>query len=68
MKLVENKLPGDEFVILFDDVHREGEMDTLKYLMGWFNENNIVADYNIYSGEKSVAVLATPKYKWALSY
>lgn len=68
MKLVKHKVPGSEFVILFDDVNREGEMDTLKYLMGWFNQQNIEADYHIYSGEKSVAVLTTPKYKWALSY
>ena len=68
MKLMENKQSGSEFVVLFDDVNRTGEMDTLKYLMGWFNEKGIAADYQIYHGEKSVAVVTTPQYKWALSY
>jgi hypothetical protein len=68
VKVTEQKKSGDEFLILFDDLNRIGEVDTLNYMMDSFKERGIEADSFIYSGEKSVAVIATPKYKWALSF
>jgi len=66
--ILADKKKGDEFMVLFDDMNRKGELDTLHYLMNQLKERGIEASYNIYSGEKDVAVIATNQYKWALSF
>lgn len=68
VKVLAQKKSGDEFLVLFDDVQRKGELDTLHYLVDQLKERKIEVNYNIYAGEKSVSVIATPKYKWALSF
>lgn len=55
--------PKDEFIILVDDYHREGEKDTINELLKVFELNNLDTFFTSYSGNKSVAVIATKKYR-----
>lgn len=56
---------NDEFIIILDDYHREGEKDTMKALLSIFNNKNIEVSLGVYSGNKSVAILATQMYNYA---
>lgn len=57
----------DDFIIIFDDFDRTGEKQTAEELIKLFKKKNINIHLGIYSGSKSVLVLATDKYKYIKS-
>ena len=59
---------NDEFIILIDDYHRVGEKETVKELLNLFKKKNITIYWGEYSGNKSVFVLGTEKYKSIQSF
>lgn len=63
--LAQNFDKKDEFIIIMDDYHRKGEQDTVNDLMSKFKDRNIDVTLGVYTGSKSVAILATKKYKYA---
>lgn len=58
---------GDEFIILFDDTNRKGEKDTLADVLRIFKDKNIDVFINNYVGNKTNTIIATGKYKFAIS-
>ncbi|XCF07744.1 hypothetical protein ABI125_07745 [Tamlana crocina] len=68
LDLAKKLTSNDDFIIIFDDYQRHGEQQTVKDLLELFRQNNIIVYEAIYSGNKSLAVLATAKYKYATSY
>lgn len=67
VELFEKKLLNDEFIVLIDDYEREGEQETAKEFMHILKQNAISFDSVEYQGKKKQLVIATPKYKYALS-
>lgn len=67
VKLVQALNPGDQFIIIMDDVNRRGETETLQALKTGLEKKNITIQSGIYEGLKSVAILATSEYKFACS-
>jgi len=66
--LLSQKLnPGDEFVIILDDYHRQAEQETGKELISLLKQRNINIHTGTYSGNKSQLVVATDKYKFSTS-
>jgi hypothetical protein len=57
----------DEFIILLDDYNRKGEQETFEDLLQLFRKKNIKTYHQSYSGNKSVMVIATEKYKYITS-
>jgi hypothetical protein len=68
MSIADGFKPQDQFVIIMDDYNRQGEKDTVADLFALFKQKNITLFHNIYSGNKSVFVIATEKYKYATSF
>lgn len=66
--LVQNLNQDDEFIIVMDDYHRKGEMETTNDLLTLFKDKNIPIFHKIYVGKKSIAVLTTKKYRYATSF
>lgn len=65
---IANKLDkGDEFIIVFDDFDRKGERETGNYLMELLKEKKINIYSKVYSGQKSVLVIGSEKYKYITS-
>lgn len=58
---------GSNFILLFDDVHRNGEKETLSAVEGMLREKGIVFYRQILEGSKSQAIIASQKYKFAAS-
>lgn len=58
----------NEFVILMDDYNRQGEKETVADLFDLFKKKNIQVFYKTYTGDKSVIVIATEKYKYVTSF
>jgi len=54
---------NDEFIIVIDDFQREGEQETVSVLETVFKEKGLKIFKGIYTGNKSVCVLGTEKYK-----
>ena len=54
---------NDEFIIVIDDYQRIGEKETVQELLRLFKEKDIIIYFGEYSGNKSVCVLGTEKYK-----
>lgn len=67
MKLANNFDLNDDFVILMDDYNRKGEQETVEDLLHIFREKKIKTYHQLYSGKKSIMVIATEKYKYATS-
>ncbi|SEQ09231.1 hypothetical protein SAMN05421824_1143 [Hyunsoonleella jejuensis] len=65
--LMENVYKEDEFIILLDDYHRKGEKETAKVLLNILDSKGIVAHTREYVGNKTVYVIATNKYRYAVS-
>jgi hypothetical protein len=65
--LAESFNKNDEFVIIFDDFNRVGEKETFKELKSILKRNNVKYYTYEYTGNKSVKVLVTKKYKYAIS-
>lgn len=59
--------PQDEFIIIIDDYQREGERETAGELIKVLEKNNINLHTYIFSGGKSLMVIATEKYKYITS-
>ncbi|WP_372757816.1 hypothetical protein [Mariniflexile sp.] len=53
----------NEFIIIFDDINRKGEQDTIKNLLAVLAKKSIKVFTQIYDGRKSVVVIATALYK-----
>ena len=68
IELVQNLGSEDEFIIIMDDYDRKGEKETTNELLTLFKEKNLTIFHKIYVGKKSIAVLATKKYKYATSF
>lgn len=60
-------VPEDQFVIIIDDYNRNGEKETVIDLLALFKKNKIKTYNNSYTGNKSAIVIATEKYKLAIS-
>jgi hypothetical protein len=59
---------NDEFIIIIDDYQRIGEKETVQELLRLFKEKDITIYFGEYSGNKSVCVLGTKKYKSIQSF
>lgn len=57
----------DEFIIIFDDYNRLGEKDSAKDLVEILQAKGITIYKETYTGIKSVLVIVTQKYKYAIS-
>jgi hypothetical protein len=66
--LINLKNNKDEFIILFDDTNRSGEKDTIKEIFNCLRAKGIKFYSSEYIGVKSVTVIATEMYKYAVSF
>lgn len=57
----------DEFILIFDDLERQGEKQTFDDLIELFKEKEIKVYIQHYDGTKSVAVVGTEKYRYVKS-
>lgn len=64
VSIVKNVEKGDEFIIIIDDYDRSGEKETTKDLISLFEDKKIPIYFSVYDGKKSVAILATEKYRY----
>lgn len=67
LNIAKDFVPDDHFIILFDDYDRAGEKQTVVDLLKLFSQNKIKTLHYNYTGNKSVMVIATEKYKYATS-
>lgn len=58
----------DEFIILIDDTQRKGEKDTLATILKILKDKNIEIFTTDYIGNKTNSIIATKKYKFAVSF
>jgi 16S rRNA G966 N2-methylase RsmD len=68
MKLANNFEAENQFIIVMDDYNRHGEKETIADLLSLLKSKNINVFHNSYTGNKSVMVIATEKYKYATSF
>ncbi len=68
IEIVEKKKLNEEFIIIIDDIHREGENYTFKQLIEKLQSKGFEIGYSTYIGKKTLGVIATPKFKFALSF
>jgi hypothetical protein len=57
----------DKFIILLDDTHRKGEIETLDVLKSNFDDKNIEYFSRSFSGVKTFTLIVSPDYKYLLS-
>jgi hypothetical protein len=67
IKFINNFKVNDEFIILFDDVNRKGESDSVNEILKILRQKGIIIYTNIYIGNKSNMIIATEKYKFSTS-
>lgn len=67
VSLVRKFEKGKEFILIMDDTHRVGELDTIIEICSILSKNEIEYHRGDYSGIKQNTVLATGKYKFATS-
>lgn len=65
--LAEKLTEKDEFIIIIDDYHRDGEKETASELIKMFEEKEINVFTTNYGGLKSVKVIGSGKYKYITS-
>lgn len=58
---------NDEFILILDDVNRNGEKQTFNELKNLFEDKKIGIHVGYYKGMKSVAVIGTKKYRFVES-
>lgn len=58
----------DEFIILIDDTHRQGEKDTFEDIVKILKNKKIHVFIGDYIGNKTNTIIATKKYKLATSF
>ncbi len=66
-EIADNFKTDKEFIIIIDDAERNGEIQTITELQKILNKNKIIFDKNTFTGCKTQYVIATEKYKYALS-
>lgn len=64
---LERFVPGSEFIIILDDYNRQGEQDTIADLLEVLKLKQIKVYTGLYTGSKSQMVIATEKYRHAVS-
>jgi hypothetical protein len=57
-------LANSEFIIIFDDCHREGEKQTVANLIKVIERKSIVVHTGLYSGDKDQVVIAKDKFRF----
>jgi hypothetical protein len=60
--------PQDDFLILFDDVERTGEQETVNYLLKMFKSKGINFKSKVFNSEKSICIIASEKYYRTLNF
>ncbi|AMC10158.1 hypothetical protein Lupro_02340 [Lutibacter profundi] len=68
VELARDFTKNDEFIIIIDDYQRIGEKETVQELLKMLKEKGITIYWGEYSGNKSVGVLGTEKYKSVKSF
>jgi len=63
--LLEKLSKEDDFILILDDCHRNGEMETANEIMKMLKEKGITAFEKTYKGVKNVKVIGTYKYKYS---
>lgn len=56
-----------DFIIIFDDVHRKGDLQSFLELKNSLNQNGFKIYSKIYSGNKDLGVIATEQYRFVSS-
>lgn len=56
---------SDEFIVVFDDVNRYGEYQTMMAMIQSLKSRGVTVHHRVYEGSKNVAVIATTRYKFA---
>ncbi len=67
VNLMQNITCNDEFILILDDSHRNGEQETINTLNKLFKKKKIDIYQNSYIGSKGVHVFGTKKYKYIQS-
>jgi hypothetical protein len=67
LSLVEKMEKGDEFIIIMDDTNRKGELDTVNDIRECLDLIGISYYFGEYSGNKTVSLIVSEKYKFAIS-
>lgn len=67
LDIIEAGLLAEEFVILFDDVHRQGEKDTVDKMYVVLDKKGIMFEKHVYSGEKDTLLVCSPRHKYLCS-
>ncbi|WP_298541255.1 hypothetical protein [uncultured Aquimarina sp.] len=67
VNIVKKMNKNDEFILILDDVNRDGEKQTFNELKKLFKEKEIDIHIGQYGGMKSVAVIGTKKYRFVES-
>ncbi|GAO45226.1 hypothetical protein [Flavihumibacter petaseus] len=67
VSLVENDKIAADFIIVIDDVNREGESMTLQEVKLALQKKNIPFEEGVYQGVKDTAILVSPQYKFLTS-
>lgn len=67
VKLAESFKSNDEFIIIIDDYNRKGEQDTAIDLLETLANKKIQTHTAVFSGSKSLLVIATEHYKYITS-
>lgn len=62
LKIARTMGKSDEFILIVDDVHRDGEKETVKEIMKIFKEMDLKLNYNILKGLKDVLIIGTENY------
>ncbi|MGG7033617.1 MAG: hypothetical protein ACI7YS_00280 [Flavobacterium sp.] len=67
ISLVEKMEKEDQFIVLMDDTNRKGEQDTLNCIKKSLNSMGINYYFGEYVGNKTVSLIVSEKYKYAIS-
>jgi hypothetical protein len=67
INIAEQFKKDDQFIIVFDDCHREGEKQTVDELIKAIEKKGIKVYSGIYSGGKDQVLLATGNYRFYTS-
>jgi hypothetical protein len=58
---------GDNFVIVYDDYHRDGEKETIKVLLEKFDKRKIKYNINVFKGIKDVCLIVSENNNFLVS-
>lgn len=66
LNVVENNL-ADEWTIIWDDLHRPGDLESFGELLEMLRKRNILHEHVVVDGDRSVGLVFTPAYR-AMKY